>query len=175
MTPILANIGVPMLFPQFILMGIAFVPVVLIESLLVHRTVSLTFSRAVKDVAVANLWTTLLGVPLAWLVMLVLGMVTTGGYALGLDSPAKMLAAVSLQAAWLIPYEEHLFWMIPCAATVLLIPCFVLSVIIERFVLVRRWKETDRRLVFLTVLRANIWSYIFLLVVGSLGIVSSVR
>lgn len=175
MTPILANIGIPMLFPQVILMGIAFVPVVLIESLLVRRTVCLTLPQAVKDVAIANLWTTLLGVPLAWLVMLLLGMVTTGGHALGVDSPAKMLAAVTLQAAWLIPYEEELFWMIPCAATVLLIPCFVLSVIIEQFVLGRRWKEVERRLVFSTVLRANTWSYIFLLVAGSWWIFSSVR
>ena len=175
MTPVFANIGVPMLFPQVILMGIAFVPVVLIESFVVRHTVSLTLPQAVKDVAIANLWTTLLGVPLAWLVMLLLGIVTTRGYALGLDSPAKMLAAVTLQAAWLIPYEENFFWMIPCAATVLLIPCFVLSVMIERFVLARRWKEVDRRLVFSTVLRANTWSYVFLLIAGSLWIISSTR
>ena len=59
----------------------------------------------------------LAGVPLAWLVMLVLGLITTGGSALGLNSPVKKLVAVTLQAAWLIPYEENLFWMIPCAAT----------------------------------------------------------
>ena len=47
-----------------------------------------------------------------------------GGSAMGMDSPVKLLAAVTVQAAWLIPYESHLHWMIPAAATTLLIPSF---------------------------------------------------
>jgi hypothetical protein len=173
--PIFANIGIPMIFPQFVLMALAFGPVVLVESVLIRGPMSLSPLSALKGAAVANLWTTLLGVPLAWLVMLVIGIVTTGGYALGLDSPAKGLAAVTLQAAWLIPYEEHLFWMIPAAATVLLIPSFVISVLIERRVLERRWEAVDRALVRSAVLRANIWSYMLLLVAGSLWLILSVR
>jgi hypothetical protein len=172
---ILANIGIPMIFPQFVLMVLAFGPVVLLESALLRRPLSLSRLSALKGAAVANLWTTLLGVPLAWLVMLIIGIVSTGGYALGLDSPAKALVAVTLQAAWLIPYEEHLFWMIPAAATVLLIPCFVISVFIERWVLQRRWKATDSTLVRSAVLRANIWSYMLLLAAGSIWLIVSAR
>jgi hypothetical protein len=173
--PLLANIGVPMIFPQFVLMALAFGPVVLVESALIKRPLSLSLSSALKGAAVANLWTTLLGVPLAWFVMLLIGIVSTGGLALGLNSPAKALAAVTLQAAWLIPYEEHLFWMIPAAATVLLIPCFVISVLLERWVLVRRWKATDPGIVRSAVLRANVWSYLLLLVAGSIWLIFSTR
>ncbi len=173
--PLLANMGVPMIFPEFALMALALGPVVLVESALIKRPLGLSLSSALKGAAVANLWTTLLGVPLAWFVMLLIGIASTGGYALGLNSPAKALAAVTLQAAWLIPYEEHLFWMIPAAATVLLIPCFVVSVFLERWVLVRRWKGTDPGLVRSAVLRANIWSYLLLLVAGSIWLIFSAR
>jgi hypothetical protein len=170
---IFADAGVPMLFPQVVLMGLAFVPVVLIETFLVRRSVTIPLPRTLRDVTIANLWSTLLGVPLAWLAMLFLEVVSTANSAMGMDSPAKTLAAVTLQAAWLIPYEEHLFWMIPCAATVLLIPCFVVSVFIEHLVLARCWKEKDPKTVFFAVLRANVWSYLFLFAAGSLWIVSS--
>ncbi len=169
MTPILANVGVPMIFPQFILMAFAFVPVVVIEALLVRRAMGLTIRSALKDVAIANLWTTLLGVPLAWIIMFIIELVgTSGGTALGMNTPARMLASVTLQAAWLVPYEQHLVWMVPAAATFLLVPCFLISLVIERWVLVRRWSDRDRKAVFSAVLRANVWSYLFLFLAGSL-------
>ena len=176
MSPILANVGVPMVFSQVILMGFAFLPVVLIESVIVRKQLAIPPRRVLKDVGVANLCTTLLGVPLAWGAMLLLELASTnGGTALGMDSPAKMLAAVTLQAAWLVPYEDELHWMIPAASSVLLIPCFVLSLIIERWVLVRRWKEREHPAVFSAVLRANVWSYLFLFIAGSLWTVSKLR
>jgi hypothetical protein len=169
MTPMLADIGVPMIFPQVILMGFALVPVVIIETVIVRRQIAVTFLSAVKDVGIANICTTLIGVPLAWLVMFVLELVSThGGRAMGLNSPAKMLAAVTLQAAWLVPYQRELHWMIPAAASVLLIPCFFVSVLIERWILVRRWKGQERQLVSTAVFRANVWSYLLLFVAGSL-------
>ncbi len=176
MTPILANVGVPMIFPQFILMVFAFVPVVVIEALLVRKTMGLTIRGALTDVAIANLWTTLLGVPLAWIVMLVIELVgTAGGTALGMNTPAQMLASVTLQAAWLVPYEQYLVWMIPAAATFLLLPCFVVSLVIERRVLTRRWVGRDRKAVFSAVFRANVWSYVFLFVAGSVWTIISFK
>jgi hypothetical protein len=174
MTPILADIGVPMIFPQVILMVFAFVPVVLIESLIIRSRFPLASPRVLKDVGLANLCTTLLRVPLAWGLMFSLELVSPhGGTALGLDSPMKMLAAVTLQAAWLVPYETELSWMIPAAATVLLIPCFLISLFIEWRILFRRWPEQDRSAVFSAVFRANVWSYLFLFIAGSLWTVSN--
>ncbi len=174
MTPVLANMGVPMIFPQAFLMSIAFLPVVLIEAVLVRKAMALSLRTALKDVAIANLWTTLLGVPVAWLSMLLIELFsTTGGTALGMDTPIKMLTSVTLQAAWLVPYEDHLFWMIPAAATALLIPCFIASLGIECWVLARRWSDRGRAAVFSAVLRANVWSYIFLFSAGSLWTVST--
>jgi len=165
---LIANIGVPMIFPQFILMVIAFVPVVLVEALVVRRILHTRLGPAVCDTALANLVTTLLGVPLAWGLMLGLELVTTGGTAWGLATPATRLAAVTLQAAWLIPYEQHLHWMVPAASVVLLIPSFFISIWLERWVLRRRWSERDRPTVNRTVWIANLVSYALLFVAGSI-------
>lgn len=175
MTPLFANMGVPMIFPQVVLMGIALLPVVLIESVIVRRPMAVPFAKALLDVGLANLSTTFIGVPVAWGVMLGLSLLTTGGYALGMNTPAQMLAAVTLQAAWLIPHEDHLFWMVPAAAMVLLIPCFLASIVIERWVLARRWPGRERHALFDAVLRANVWSYLFLFAAGSLWLMQSVR
>ena len=164
-----------MIFPQVILMGIALVPVVLIESAIVRKPMAVRFPKVLLDVGLANVCTTLIGVPLAWGAMLGLSLLTTGGHALGMSTPARMLAAVTLQAAWLVPYEDHLFWMIPAAATALLIPCFVASVIIERWVLAWRWRDQECRAVFNAVLRANVWSYVFLFTAGSVWLILSLR
>ncbi|MFA6547120.1 MAG: hypothetical protein WCS99_22070 [Limisphaerales bacterium] len=166
MTPLFANAGVPMILPQLYLMGLALIPVVLIESLFVCRIPSLKYTETVKGVAFANITSTLVGIPIAWVLMLGLETITTGGFALGMKTPLTMLAAVTLQAAWLIPYEEHLYWMIPAAATTLLVPSFVISVFIERFCLFRRWKHIDRPLVSRGVFRANVYSYLLLFVLG---------
>jgi hypothetical protein len=175
MTPLFANVGVPMLFPQLVLMLFALLPIVLIESAVVRKPLEIPTRRALGDVGLANLCSTILGVPCAWGVMFGLHLLTTGGAALGMDTPAKMLAAVTLQAAWLVPYEGQRFWMIPAAATVLLIPCFFASVFIEHWVLVRRWSDLERRAVLSAVLRANVWSYLFLLAAGILWLGYSVR
>ena len=165
-----------MIFPQVILMGLALLPVVLIESVIVWKPMAIPFPKALMDVGIANLCTTLLGVPLAWGAMFVLELVSTsGGTALGLNSPAKMLAAVTLQAAWLVPYEHDLHWMIPAAASVLLIPCFAASLIIERWVLVHRWRERERSEVFSAVLRANVWSYVLLFILGTMWMLTSLK
>jgi hypothetical protein len=163
----LANIGIPMFFPQFVLMSMAFIPIVLVEALVVRRMLGRPFGSAVGDTAIANLWTTLLGFPLAWVFMLVLDLVFTGGDGYGLATPATKLISAVLQAAWLDPYEErHLAWMIPAASITLLLPTFVLSVLIERRVLVWRWQGTERALANRTALRANLASYALLFLGG---------
>ena len=165
---ILANVGLPMIFPQFVLMTSALVPVVLVEALVVRRRLRMHFGLAVRDTALANIVTTLLGVPLAWGAMLALQILTTGGTAWGIATPATKLASVTLQAAWLIPYEEHLHWMVPAASVVLLIPSFFISVLLERWVLRRLWAGRDRASVNQTVWSANLASYALLFVVGSI-------
>ncbi|HEY2568462.1 MAG TPA: hypothetical protein VGI25_04000, partial [Candidatus Udaeobacter sp.] len=72
--PLLANMGIPMLFVQWWLMACALIPVVIIETLVVQRKIGMPLSRAAGGVAAANILSTAIGVPIAWLIALVLGL-----------------------------------------------------------------------------------------------------
>jgi hypothetical protein len=176
MNALLADVGVPMIFPQVILMAFALVPVVVIETVIIQRMITVSFWKGLKDIGLANLCTTIIGVPLAWFIMFILELVSPyGGTAMGLNTPTKELAAVTLQAAWLVPYEEDLHWMIPAAASVLLIPSFFISVFIERWILIRRWKEQEHKSISSAVFRANLLSYLLLFALGSLWTMSNLH
>jgi hypothetical protein len=167
MSPILANAGVPMILPQLYLMGLALIPIVLLESAFLCRVPSVNFLEAAKGLTIANLASTIIGIPIAWSLMLGLQLITTGGYPLGMNTPLSMLASVTLQAAWLDSDERHLYWMLPAAVTTLLLPSFAISVLIERFCLLRRWRHLERTLVSRWVVRANVYSYLVLFVLSS--------
>ena len=69
--------------------------------------------KALLDVGLANLNSTIFGVPLAWGLMFGLALLTGRGFAWDMDSPIQMLAAVTLETAWLPPHYDQLFWMFP--------------------------------------------------------------
>lgn len=165
---VLANIGVPMIFGQVILMALALVPIVVVETFLIAKDLKLPFKAAIKNVLAANIWTTFVGVPLAWAVVLVLEMLTQSVSDLTNPSPMEMLHAITLGSAWLVPYQSHLYWMIPAAASFLLFPSFIASVFIETRVLRGKWNTFDPGQIKRAVLRANVWSYLGLFILGIL-------
>ena len=66
-----------MIIPQLYLMMLALVPVVLLEGLIVSRSMSLKFTEAIKGMAFANVVSTVVGIPIAWALMLGLNFATT--------------------------------------------------------------------------------------------------
>lgn len=166
MIPILANAGVPMIFVTLPAMLYLIVPVIVIEFLAGRRllTEETTKTKWI-GLAVANIASTFLGWPLAWVVLVVLQMTTGGGGAHGLDSPIGIILSVTQQAPWLIPYEDELYWMIPIAMGVLLVPFFFVSVFSERLILIYMWKQSDKSVVRHFSWNAHLWSYGFLLLV----------
>jgi hypothetical protein len=73
---LLADIGVPMIFVQWPLMLFALVPVIAIEALVVCKGLTLPYGRAFAGSAKANVVSTLVGVPVAWGLMLILELAT---------------------------------------------------------------------------------------------------
>jgi hypothetical protein len=146
-----ADAGVPMLALIWPASWVLFIPVVAIEAWLARKIVGLSVKQSVLASAVANAVSTLVGIPLVWalLVLFEMFILSNGGRALGIDSFWQRVYAVTVQAAWLIPYESELHWMVPLAAIVLLVPFFFASVFLERLVfrrfcssspeLARRW------------------------------------
>lgn len=167
-TPIIANAGVPMLAIQWPLMLMALIPVVIVETLVCGRMLSCGPRQMFRPVLKANLVSTLAGVPLAWIVTgCSSGVVSPSGVE-RIDTPAGIFNAVVLDAAWLFPYEDHLHWMIPAATLVLLVPTFVVSVLLEWWILRRACPGASPRAVVMSTFVANATSY--LLLAGVVGI-----
>lgn len=165
-TPAYADAGVPMIFITLPGMLVALIPIIAIEGVILKKALHLTGKRAALASSVANVLSTVVGIPVTWVLLVVLQMVTGGGYAYGLETPLRRFLAVTWQAPWLIPYEADLNWMIPAALLVLLIPFFLASWVIEWYA-INNWFFYGRegKMVRRATFKANVVSYLLLAVV----------
>ena len=155
-----ADAGVPMLFVTFPAMVVALVPIVLLETVVLARTLKARAIPLAKSAAIANVVSTIIGIPLTWVALVILELVTDGGSAHGLATPLQKFLAVTWQAPWLIPYERELYWMVPAASLVLLVPFFFASYFIEAPIVARIERRFPAPQVRAAVFRANVASYI---------------
>jgi hypothetical protein len=158
--PASANIGVPMVALFLPPMWAALVPVVIVESFIVHRVVRASLGRTLGALAAANIASTIVGVPIVWFVLAIGEMLCCGG-ALGLSTPLTRVYAVTVQAPWLIPYESDLGWMIPAALLTLGIVFAALSVLIETPITSRILRIPSRTM-WRRMAWANVSSYLLL-------------
>jgi hypothetical protein len=161
---------------------LALVPVVLIEAAVYHRRLGITYGKALYPAGVANLASTFIGYPLAWILRLI------GQYALtlllilviklvGEPSNASMnsiparLVGVMVYSAWLSPDAEHALWMVPAASLVGLVPAYFVSVYSEAWVLRRLMRGEDRLTLRALSYRANLASYALLVAIAAVILV----
>lgn len=161
--PAQANSGVPMVAVFLPPLWLALIPIIAVESWVLVRLLAVSPIQAAKGSAIGNVLSTLVGVPFMWMVLATMQLSVAGG-ALGLATPAARVYAVTVQAPWLIPYEEHLTWMIPAALAVLAIPAYALSVLIEWLALLPFVSLDNRRGALGAVAIANLASYVLLAV-----------
>jgi len=155
-----ADVGVPMLALMWPISWLLLVPVIVVEAAVAHDLLCLASRRALFVSAVANTTSTLLGIPITWLVLVALEMLlTSGGRAYGLHTTAQKIVAFTVQAPWLIPYEGSLDWLVPTAAIVLCVPFFFVSVYAERFVVRRLVSDAGSSAVVRWSWRANLITY----------------
>lgn len=135
--PASANAGVPMIGYIFEGGRLVFIPIVAIESYVLLQVLNITLERAVFTSFLANLGSTFLGLPLTWLCLVGIE-ILTGGDRDFIDpytetrTPYQKILAFIRQSPWLLPYKnENLKWMIPAAGLILLIPFFFASWFIE--------------------------------------------
>ena len=140
LAPLLADAGIPMIALTLPLMLILLIPVVVIEAILCKRWLKLTNWEAMNSNAVANLVSTIFGVPLAWAIMLGLQFAAIASVdrrtnLLNSNSPLATAVVFLLHSAWIGPAEGNNAWWIPAATLVLLVPFFFVSYGIEYFVM----------------------------------------
>lgn len=162
-----ADAGVPMLFVTFPAMLLALIPIVLLEVIVMGRVMGGNASSFVKSAAIANVVSTIVGIPLTWLILVLLEWMTGGSAAYGISTTMQKFLAVTWQAPWLIPYgRQQLSWMIPTASLFLLVPFFFTSYLIEAPIVAHIKRDLSRTQVRAAVFRANIASYAGLAVVN---------
>ncbi len=154
-----ADAGVPMLFVTFPSMLLALIPIVLLEVVVLGRVMKQGAASFAKSAAIANLVSTIVGIPLTWMALVLLEWMTGGSAAFGLSTTFQKFLAVTWQAPWLIPYEKQLYWMVPTASLFLLLPFFFASYLIEAPIVTRFRRDMPRAQLRAAVFRANIASY----------------
>jgi hypothetical protein len=142
---------------------LAFIPVVAGEAAMVARKLHLSFRGALKPVAVANLWSTLVGVPIAWFGMLLVegfgGMMLSTMPEHIADSPAFRYVSFPLFAAWIRGSSPLEF---KAAFLVLMVVFCWASILVERHVLKRYLSTSEQLQLRRSVKQANIASYVLL-------------
>ena len=170
-----ADIGVPMIFVTLPSMLIALIPIILIESFCLSRRLNADPTSTIKPVAIANVISTLVGIPITWLLLVLVQMLTGGGGANGIETTKQRFLAVTWQAPWLIPYESDLSWMIPAATLVLLVPFFFASWQIEVQVVKKLMKESPSADVAKGMFLANVVSYLLLGIIALCTLLKAIR
>jgi hypothetical protein len=123
--------GLPMVFVVVPYSWWSLPAVILIEAMIARLVYRIPTGQSAKMSAVANIVSTVVGIPITWVLMLAGQMFFNGTKAHGIDTFWEKLFAITIQSPWLIPYEDDLHWMVPAAAAFLCIPFFIMSVFIE--------------------------------------------
>jgi hypothetical protein len=128
-----ANAGVPMLYLLWPGFGFALIPIIAVEAAVWRDSAKINWKQAITTASLTNIVSTVGGVPVTWGIMLTLELgVGATGYP-DISAPwLERLHSVTVQAAWLLPYDnERLSWMIPAATGVFMIPYYLVSVALE--------------------------------------------
>jgi hypothetical protein len=160
--PMLADSSVPMLFWHMLAILTALIPIVLIESYSAKRILGFSMGKAIGPISASNFTSMLVGFPVLWLLWLSAQQLVGGDNVHSLGTWWKKLYAVTVQAPWLVHSGRDLFWMVPAAALIMLVPSFFLSVWLERVVLQWFWNNEDTSRLKSFSLRAHVPSYAML-------------
>ncbi len=141
-------------------------PIVLLEELWYRSFLCLPWQRALMGSWSANIWSTFIGLPIAWALWLVVEFVTVGitgtdvaSYRNLYDSPypIKFLYFVAT-SAWLFDFG-YAGLAIHGAALVLLLPAYLISDLSEAKLLQKKWWELEPRRVYRHVWLAHLRPY----------------
>jgi hypothetical protein len=157
-----ADMGIPMLAVMWPASWLLLVPVIFVEGWAATRILSVRFREGLRLATTANLFSTILGIPITWVIMLVLsGLI---GPNLG-DKPYSQWARAAsdaLGSVWVFPDDPTLGWqgwMVTRAAMILCVPFFFMSVAVEGWVVKTSVSKDTRPLVWRWAWQANLVSY----------------
>jgi len=163
-----ADMGLPMLALTLPAALWALIPVILVEAYVFKRH-GFAFKWSLQWNAVANVVSTVAGVPLAWLALVIAdGAIGSGIYSLGvfhkLGTTSGRIFDFLIHFPWLPPVEDMKYygWAVPTAFLMLLVPFFFASWQIEYRIIAGRNKDKDAKAIRRASFYANLVSYVLL-------------
>ena len=168
--PARADMGVPMLAYVWPLSWVLLLPIILTEAVIAWRFLHVPFWTGLKIAGWSNLLSTVVGIPVTWVLLLILEIVVGGalGWALnwaGATTLSRVIATV-LTAPWLLPQYPERSSEFLIAGLLLCLPLFLMSVWCEGTFARRFLASAERTQAVAWAWRANSVSYVF--VVGAL-------
>ncbi len=163
---VFADAGVPMIFLTWPAMAAALVPIIAIESIVLKYLLPSTWREATIVGSLANIVSTLVGIPLAWIVFLAFEFLVDIPASYLHVNPGPILGTI-LFAAWLGPNENDLDWMVPLSTMVLLVGFLYVSVWLESSMAQRILQGHTEDRIRSAVWRANLASYALLEVIAA--------
>ena len=167
-TMALANAGLPMVIIQGPFLLLAILPVVLLETMILKKYTGLNFSRSCKAVSSANAVSTLVGIPITYILILFfeLALSEVGGWIGDTTGQVLSMTGYVLFPALLVPFSEKLEllflpWII-VAGIILMIFFFFVSWKVEFFVAKKMLSDDNipKSKLNNIFMRANIASYL---------------
>jgi hypothetical protein len=171
-----ANAGLPMLAILWPLSLPAFLPVVFIESYLLNKDLSLGYRNSLNLVTKANIFSTAIGIPIAWVACFTIEMLLMmffvkvmgaksypSSVIAGIPEPFEKIANVLLTFPWMGPWKEGGQWIIPFATALMLVPCFYVSYLTEYGYILKKLPNENKTKLLAAVKKANLYTYALLL------------
>ncbi len=152
--PIVADVGLPTVALYLPFAWLALVPIIIIEAGYGTRRYDLSFRRAFVAQAGANCLSTIIGIPITWLGIVLLQFFTIPS---------------GTGPAWLLPEPNP--WTVAAAIAVLTVVFYFMSVVTEGFVVARFFRDLPRKTTWRWMMEANGITYALLLALILLGIV----
>jgi len=168
-TPILANMGLPMVALYLPPAWLALLPIILIESAYGVWRIKVPMGRAFLAQAAANAVSTLIGIPATWVILALVEMFVLERAVGAVPEPLLIVVSPIVGAAWLGPGAEETWWMVPLAVVLLTVPFYAMSVASEYLVVVQFFRRLPRQAIRRWTVRANAISYAFLVALVLVG------
>jgi len=162
MSPPLANIALPVIFPQPLLMLAMLLPIVGVEALTLRRKFAVPYGGVFE----ANLISTIIGIPISFLSISLYNSVindATGGW-----GTIDLISRASLT-------DLDALWVLAALMVGVIAHCFVLSVLVEGHLLHERLGIVPNRSFWYGLIRAHCYSYLVLLAANFLWFIVKSR
>lgn len=150
-----ADMGLPLIAMIFPYMSFALIPILIIESYIIKFYLDITFGKVVSRVTFANIITTLIGVPLTWVMLFILQLVMQP---VSSNYPNNVLSII-VNSPWVIGSNSP---RTEIALMILFAFFFLVSWKIEYWVIKRKFKMLDPVKINKGCFAANLVTYLLL-------------